>query len=274
MITTREQRGDFEERHGDVWVYRSAPPSWRQDCWAATLVHPVAALSHATGANFLELEVDRPSVVQVTVPLGAAHDAGGIDVHRSRHHRFAIHDGLRVTRFEQILVQLAATDPDLVLAALHSGVDQEPLRLDRVLRHLERLAGSRLPGLRGLRELAIDLEGDPPTQSELERRLLDITADVPSMPAVQRQAPAPWAPGSRSMVDAFVPEWDLVLEADGRRFHERRAAFENDRWRDAEAAVHGLHVMRFTHRRMGHDRHGIVDQLRRYGEGRRRRRAA
>lgn len=274
MLQSRERRGEIEPRHGGVWVHVAAPATWRRDCWAATLVHPSAARSHATAATFLDLDVDRPSTVQITVPLTAAHDARDIEVHRSRHHRFANHDGLRVIRFEQLLVQLAATDPDLVFAALHSGVDRQPMRLDRLFRHLDRLSGSRLPGLRGLRELAMDLEGDPPTQSELERRLLDIALEVPRMPTVQRQAPAPWAPNSRSVVDAFVPEWQLVLEADGRRFHERRAAFETDRWRDAEAAVHGIHVMRFTHRRVTLDRAGIVDQLRRYGAGRSARRAA
>ena len=201
----------------------------------------------------------------MAVPLDADHRSRTVQVHRSRHHRFASHDGLRVTRFEQVLVPLAATRPDLVQTVLHAGVHQDPRRLDRVLRHVDRLSGSRLPGLRGLLELAVDLEGDPPTQSELERRLFDVLRDVPAMPVVQRQAPAPWSPGTTSMVDALVPDWKLVLEADGRRYHQRVADFERDRWRDAEAAVHGLHVMRFTHLRIRDDRPGIVDQLLRYG---------
>jgi very-short-patch-repair endonuclease len=67
------------------------------------------------------------------------------------------------------------------------------------------------------------------------------------------------------MVDALIPDWRLVLEADGRRYHQRIEDFERDRWRDAEAAVHGLHVMRFTHRRLRDDRAGITDQIVRYG---------
>lgn len=268
MLQTRERRGEIERRHGDVWVFRAAPPTWLRDCWAATLVHPVAALSHATAGAFLDLDVDRRNPVEVTVPPGATHEARGIIVHRSRHHRYASHSGLRVTRFEQVLVQLAATDPDLVEGVLHTGVDREPMRLERLLRHLDRLAGSRLPGLRSLTELAVDLEGDPPTQSELERRLLRLTDDVLTMPAVRRQATAPWAPDSTSVVDAVVPDWRLILEADGRAFHQRRADFERDRWRDAEAAIAGFHVMRFTYRRLEHDRAGVIDQLERYGAAR------
>jgi hypothetical protein len=271
MIQRRLQTGAIEQLDDDVWAFTSAPATWLRDCWAATLVHPQAALSHETAPAHLGLDVDRSHPLHATVPLDADHRSRAVRVHRSRHHRYAIHDGLRVTRFEQVLVQLAGTRPDLVRAVLHAGVHQDPRRLDRVFRHLHRLRGSRLPGLRGLAELAIDLEGDPPTASELERRMFDVVAEVPGMPPVQRQAPAPWSPSSGSVVDAHVPDWQLILEADGRAYHQRVADFENDRWRDAEAAVHGLHVMRFTHVRIRDDRVGIVDQLVRYGARRRQR---
>lgn len=265
MLRTRVTNGEVEQLDVDVWAFTSAPASWLRDCWAAALLHPIAALSHETAAAHLGLDVDRSRPIHVTVPLGADHRSSAAEVHRSRHHRFALHDGLRVTRFEQLLVQLAATRPDLVRTVLHAGVNVDPRRLDRVLRHVDRLSGSRLPGLRGLLELAVDLEGEPPTQSELERRLFEVLGRVPGMPPVQRQAPAPWSPDTGSMVDALVPDWKLVLEADGRRYHQRVADFERDRWRDAEAAVHGLHVMRFTHVRIRDDWSGIVDQLVRYG---------
>lgn len=264
-LRARVRAGEIEQLDDDVWAFTSAPAGWLRDCWAATLIHPLAALSHETGAAQLRLDVDRSYPLQATVPLDADHRSRSVDVHRSRHHRFATHDGLRIARFEQLLVQLAATRPDLVEAVLHAGVNEDPRRLERVLRHLDRLRRSRLPGVRGLLELAVDLEGEPPTASELERRLFAVVAEVPGMPPVQRQAPAPWSPDSGSMVDALVPAWRLILEADGRKYHQRVADFERDRWRDAEAAVHGLHVMRFTHLRIRDDRSGIVDQLLRYG---------
>lgn len=266
MLRRREADGTTRRLDDDVWAFTAAPRGWIQDCWAATLVHPRAGLSHETAAAALRLGVDPSRPLHCEVPLDGDHRSRRVIVHRSRHHRIATHDGLRITRFEQILVQLAGTRPDLVETVLHTGVDQRPRRLDHVLRHLDRLSRSRLPGRRGLHELALDLEGEPPTQSELERRLFAICAEVPGMPRPQRQAPAPWSPTSGSIVDGFVPEWRLVLEADGRRYHDRRAAFETDRWRDAEAAVCGLHVMRVTHRRMEHDRAGIVDQLVRFGD--------
>lgn len=270
MLRSRTESGIVDQMDDDVWAFRSAPATRLRDSWAATLIHPQAALSHETAASYLGLDVEWSFPLRVVVPPGADHRSRTVVVHRSRYHRFATHDGLRVTRFEQILVQLAGSRPDLVHAALHAGVNQDWRRLDRVLRHLARLQGSRLPGLRGLLELAVDLEGDPPTASELERQLFDILGEVSGMPTVQRQAPAPWSPSSGSMVDALVPDWRLILEADGRRYHQRVADFEKDRWRDAEAAVHRFHVMRFTFQRMRDDRAGIVDQLVRYGRSIRR----
>lgn len=264
MLRRRVAAGEVRQLDDDVWAFTAAPVTWTQACWAATLIHPRAAISHETAAAHLGHSDSAPAM-HVTVPLAGDHRSRSVVVHRSRHHRFAVHDGLRVTRIEQVLVQLAASRPDLVRSVLHAAVHEDPSRLDRVLRHVERLRPTRLPGLKGLLELAIDLEGDPPTASELERQLFDVLADVPGMPTVRRQAAAPWSPDGRSMVDALVPDWRLVLEADGRRYHQRVADFENDRWRDAEAAVHGLHVMRFTHARIRDDRPGIVDQLVRYG---------
>lgn len=54
-------------------------------------------------------------------------------------------------------------------------------------------------------------------------------------------------------VDAVIPDWNLILEADGRAFHTKRADFERDRQRDNLAAAHGYRVMRFTHRALTQD---------------------
>ena len=42
------------------------------------------------------------------------------------------------------------------------------------------------------------------------------------------------------------------MQADGRSWHARVSAFETDRWRDNQAAAHGLRVQRFTYTRLRH----------------------
>ena len=62
---------------------------------------------------------------------------------------------------------------------------------------------------------------------------------------MRKQAPIPWALTS-GRVDRFIPEWGVVIELDGRRWHARTAAFEADRARDNAAVAAGFAVLRFT----------------------------
>jgi very-short-patch-repair endonuclease len=50
------------------------------------------------------------------------------------------------------------------------------------------------------------------------------------------------------IVDALIPAWRLIVEADGRRWHSRVNDRERDHDRDNVAAARGFRVMRFTHR--------------------------
>jgi very-short-patch-repair endonuclease len=59
----------------------------------------------------------------------------------------------------------------------------------------------------------------------------------------------------------MIPAWRLVLEADGRRWHARVADFDNDRWRDNQAAALGLRVMRFTHPHLTHRLREVADLI-------------
>ena len=59
----------------------------------------------------------------------------------------------------------------------------------------------------------------------------------------------------------MIPAWRLVLEADGRRWHARVADFDNDRWRDNQAAALGLRVMRFTYIHLTERRREVADLI-------------
>jgi hypothetical protein len=50
--------------------------------------------------------------------------------------------------------------------------------------------------------------------------------------------------------DAYFPEHNLIVECDGWEFHKDRAAFEDDRERDAENLRHGTPTVRVTKRRL------------------------
>jgi len=68
-------------------------------------------------------------------------------------------------------------------------------------------------------------------------------------------------PRLAATTDAFIPQWRLIVEADGRRWHSREADFEKDRARDNAAAAAGLVVVRFTYRMLKDDAAGCSQTL-------------
>jgi hypothetical protein len=121
---------------------------------------------------------------------------------------------------------------------------------------------SRRAGMPTFRALVDDrlADGYIPPSTELERQLEATISRVPACPHVVWQAPAPWAPEAQR-VDAMIPAWRLILEADGRRWHARVADFDKDRWRDNQAAALGLRVLRFTHLHLTQRRREVVELI-------------
>src|SRR3546814_17689876 len=95
-------------------------------------------------------------------------------------------------------------------------------------------------------------------------RLLLTRADIPP---IAWQAPFPdRQPGARR-VDGLVESWRLVVEADGRAWHERVRDFERDRRRDAEVAAAGLQTLPFTWHQITAEPTGLRSEERRLGKG-------
>ncbi len=63
-------------------------------------------------------------------------------------------------------------------------------------------------------------------------------------------------------VDAYWPAHRLVVEMDSWEFHSHRAAFEEDRARDAAMQAAGYRVIRLTHRQLKTEAPRIATQLR------------
>lgn len=153
----------------------------------------------------------------------------------------------------------AVTTPSETVATLAGGLRASQLEvlvdeclaarrfeISDLMSTIDRCRG--VTGIKKLRIVAADRLPDayqPPTTvlESLLYRLLD-NSDIP--PAA-RQFPFPREvmPGT---VDAYVPLWRLIVEADGRRWHTRKADFERDRVRDNAAAARGIGVLRFTYR--------------------------
>jgi very-short-patch-repair endonuclease len=97
---------------------------------------------------------------------------------------------------------------------------------------------------------------EPPTRSVLERRFLRLCR--------RHRIPAPRVnvPIGAFLVDFLWPENRLIVEVDGYEFHRDRASFEEDRARDAELAVRGYRVVRFTHRHVTEEPARVAARMR------------
>jgi hypothetical protein len=124
---------------------------------------------------------------------------------------------------------------------------------------------SRRPGIGTLRALVEERSADgwTPPESELETLLRSVVGRVSGCPPVEWQARAPWNPDQR--VDGLIIAWGLILEADGRSWHARVRDFDKDRWRDNQAAAHGLRVQRFTYAHLRHRADEVTDIIEQAG---------
>jgi very-short-patch-repair endonuclease len=184
---------------------------------------PGAVLSHHSAAELWELARRRPGPIHVTVPYVKNPRADArIKVHRSR----ALPDR-DVARRGRVPV----TTPTRTLRDLKHVLPREEWEsaIDRA-----RARGFDTTGV----------ADEAPTRSALERRFLRLCR--------RHRIPAPKV---NVRIGGFLVDfsWEghrLIVEVDGYEFHGGRAEFEADRARDAQLALQGYRVLRFTYRQV------------------------
>ncbi|MGZ4716141.1 MAG: type IV toxin-antitoxin system AbiEi family antitoxin domain-containing protein [Acidimicrobiales bacterium] len=251
MIDHRRAVGAWVTLTPSVYALASHPFTWLRQAKAAELSIAGSAVSHRSAAHLHGFDGYRPGRIELSVPRGARHDSRLATVHRSRDLVAVTRQMIQVTSVPRTVADLAAVvDPwrfertvDGVLLARATSIDELRLEADRA-------SAKRLAGAAELRRL-IDERGDGfvPPASELEAELYR-ALDDPRLPPYVRQSPFPWWPGAPQRVDALIPVWRLIVEADGRRWHTRVADFERDLARDHLAKRRGYDVVRLTHRQL------------------------
>jgi very-short-patch-repair endonuclease len=188
--------------------------------------------------------LDAPSRVHVIAPR-SADGVRGIVVHRPRivlADDTLIDERLRVASPARVLLDLAAGSSR---RTLERAIDQAEVRrlhvpIEALLKRCTRRRGARL--LRAVLEWHV--AGSTITESEAEEAFL----------AIVRQAglpdPIPQCHVYGRRRDFAWPNHRLVVEIDGRAFHDTATAFEVDRIRDNELTLAGWTLLRFTRRRV------------------------
>jgi very-short-patch-repair endonuclease len=214
--------------------------------WMAAVLScgPGAVLSHASAAALWTITAQRPApsaAIDVSVPPDVHRRRSGIHLHRRvfRAGHKTRRDGIPVTSPARTLLDLAGFLPEDELEAAVNQADKlwliDP---ERLRTQVETSAG--LAGVAALRQV-LDRRTFRLTDSELERRFLRLVrrAGLPLPRTRQR------VNGYR--VDFYWPEFALVVETDGLRYHRTAAQQARDRERDQAHLAAGLTPLRFTH---------------------------
>jgi very-short-patch-repair endonuclease len=238
-IRTRLGTGRLIRVYAGVYAVGHVPDAPVARAAAAVLAcGPGAALSHGSAAALWGFRKGWP--IEVTAP--SRHRRPGIKAHRSAglmRHDVTRHLGIPVTTPARTLLDVAATLTD---KALTRAVNEA------LLSHYMQEAD-----LRALVERC----RTHPQASRIEARV----GEDPSCSSLEDEF-RPWLrryelPEARfnvrvngREVDVYFPEERLIVELDGYEVHRGRAAFENDRDRDADMLVNGMPTVRITRRRI------------------------
>lgn len=235
-----------------VWrgVYAVGRPQLTpQGRWIAAVLAcgPAALLGHRSAAELWGLLGAMGYTVHVVVPAKAQRSRPGIRVHRRT--RLGIAE--RVERH-----RIPVTSPAARLIDL--AADREP-RLEEALANADRLnlidpetlrgdlnARTGEPGGPRPREL-LDRHTYTRTDSVLERWFLKIVAAA-GLPYPETQVEL-----NGFRVDFFWPQFGLVVETDGLRYHRTPAQQTRDLQREQAHAAAGLRYLRFSAAQVRHD---------------------
>lgn len=252
--TVRHQLGTgvWDKACTGVVAIAGSPPTPRRELMAAVLSRPRAFASGRSAAwlhNFGRSTP--PGRHEITVPFSASARSGIATVHRSQF--FSTVSTSRVTNITSASPAETAFRMAEVLSAtaLERLIDDlmivTPAAIEELGDIYVRYQGHRMRGMAKIRPILLDrLESQQPAAESALEQLADSVLGSLAIPEIVKQAPLPWALGSGGRVDRLIPDWKLIIELDGRRWHTRTEAFETDRLRDNAATAHGYATLRLT----------------------------
>jgi hypothetical protein len=230
-------------------VLSTSAGTWKRQCKIAELSVDGAAVAGFTAAAIHDLTGFRPGRIELVVPVNSYCTHPFATLHRYAGARLTTLDGIAVTTIAQTLFDLSTrVSPWRLERAMDDALLAKRLLVAELTERLGFHAESRRPGLPRIRPLVLERleDGRTAPESELEARLIALLENLPTRPAMVRQAALPWRSVRPGRVDLLLPAQRLIIEADGRRWHTRVHDFDKDKWRDNEAVANGYRVLHFT----------------------------
>jgi very-short-patch-repair endonuclease len=199
-------------------------------------------LSHGHAAALHDLRTVPSTAIDVTSPLRRkpervrAHWARSLDPLDT-----TTVDGIPVTTVARVLLdQAERLSAQRLRTLLEATLRRDLFDLNQITATIARNPGRH--GIAPLTEALADLPDEAPwTQSRLERAMLELVR------AAGLPEPAVNAVVDGDPVDFFWPRHNVIVEVDGWDTHRSRAAFADDRRRDARRTAAGRGVLRFVY---------------------------
>lgn len=263
-VRKRASIGTLHRIHQGVYAVGHLRLTLKGQWMAAVLAcGPGAVLSHRSAAALWGLREDKRTVIDVTAPNRRGRIPQGISAHRdgsvSAGDRTVV-DGIPCTTVARTVLDFAAAAPIWELRKTVS--EAEVLRI--LNHHAVRELIKRSRGRRGVARLRMLMDEIHPqakrTRSEMEIMFLEMC----------RRA---WLPqpevnvildvgGRRVRPDFLWRDAGLIMEADGRRFHDTDSAFQSDREREQRLQLAGWRVSRCTWEQIEREPRRLTDTIR------------
>jgi hypothetical protein len=243
------RRREWSRIHPGVYVHHTGPPSWQQRAWAAVLscwpsaLYGDSALRATRGPGRHGAD-DRLIHVAVDRTRGRVEAPAGVRVHHvvRLESKVLWNLGPPRMRFEDAALELAAqADTDFEAIALLADACQSRRTTAVRLRHT--LLARRRTRRRELLDATLVDVADG-TCSVLEHGYLERVERRHGLPQGNRQARAT---ASTGLVYRDVDYRPVIVELDGRLFHDTATQRDRDFERDLDAAVAGRSTVRLSY---------------------------
>lgn len=239
FVRRKLDRGEWRTVYPGVYITHTGPLTWLQRAWCAVLHAAPSALSHQSALRAASGRCDGfddADPIHVMIASGRRFLAKpGMMLH----HRSGLLDAALMNtspprlRVEEAVLDLAAeaTSEIGVVAALADPVQARLTTADRLLEALDHR--SRIRNRQTISDILTDVRDG--TCSALEHRFLTRVERPHGLPAPVRQSPT--GVGRRGFRDLEYPEFGVIVELDGRLFHDSAVARDRDMERDLDAVA-------------------------------------
>jgi very-short-patch-repair endonuclease len=261
LVRRRVAAGIWVDHGHGVFGQPGVPWTHQRRLWRGHLIMgETSVVSHEAAAVMHRMAGFSGEPVVLTRPHGGWSRVEGVTVHQlddcGDGHRF-LRRGLPVTTPARTIVDLSAV---CGRSRLEVAVEEELARgrttLAAIARVLHDVARPGKPGVNRLSTVLDRQVGSRPSASRLEW-LMEEQLRLLRGVDYSCEVPLPSRGDVVGRVDFAIPACKVIIEVDGRRWHERRRDMIRDRDRDNAAAAAGWLTLRFMWEHLTEDPAGV-----------------